>query len=141
MLIFIATFLPMNFYTRTPFIPWMSLPLCCLLLCRSNHHCCQHHSLLLILLCLITAQTLAATGVVLKVIGLPTATATFTRTRANLLQTGSQTTGSRPGATRGLGSGLDSSMFTANCAPVLTQFDFLFYFLFYFFCLNNCSYK
>jgi hypothetical protein len=85
----------------------------------SNHLCCQHHSPLPILLCLIIAQTLAITGVVLKVIGIPTATATLTRTGANLLQTGSQTISSRTGATPAVASGRDSSMFAANCAPVL----------------------
>jgi hypothetical protein len=64
-----------------------------------SHHYCQHHSPLLILLCLITTQTSAATGVVLEAIIVSTTTATLTRTGANLLQTGGQTTGSRPGAT------------------------------------------
>jgi len=38
---------------------------------------------------------------------------------ANLLQIGDQTTGSKPGAIPVLGSGLDSSMYAANCAPIL----------------------
>jgi hypothetical protein len=96
----------------------MSLPLCCLLLCRSSQHCCQHYRPLLILLCLITAQTSAATGVTLEVIGVPTATATLTRTGANLLQTGSQAIGNRPSASQGLVSGLDSSMSATNYAPI-----------------------
>jgi hypothetical protein len=70
------------------------------------------------LLCLIIAQTSAVIGVVLKVIGVPTATVTLTRTRANLLQTSSQTIGSRIGATPAATNGLDNSMFAANCAPV-----------------------
>ena len=70
------------------------------------------------MLCLITAPTLAATGVILEVIGIPIATVTLPRTGANLLQIGGQTTSSRPGATQGLGSGLDSSMSAANYAPV-----------------------
>jgi hypothetical protein len=53
------------------------------------------------------------------VIGVPTATATLTKTGANLLQTGDLTTSTRPGATSGLTSGLDSSMPAANYAPVL----------------------
>ena len=53
-----------------------------------------------------------------RVIGVPTATATLTRTGANLLQTSGQTISSRLDVTQGLGSGLDSSMSTANCAPV-----------------------
>ena len=123
MLIFTATFLPMNFCTRTLSILWLPLPLyCVLLLYRSSHHCCQHHSFLLIMLCLITAPTLAATGVILEVIGIPIATITLPRTRTNLLQIGGQTTSSRPGATPVLGSGLDSSMYAAICAPVsITQ--------------------
>jgi hypothetical protein len=36
----------------------------------------------------------------------------------NLLQIGGQTIGNRPGATLALGSGLDSSMYAANYAPV-----------------------
>jgi len=67
-------------------------------------------------LCLITTPTLAATGVALEVIGIPTATVPLSRTEANLLQIGGQTTGSRPGAILVLGSGLDSSMYAANCA-------------------------
>jgi hypothetical protein len=120
MLIFTATFLPMNFCTRTPSIPWLPLPLCCLfILCHSSYHYCQHHSFLLTMLCLITAPTSAIIGVALEVISVPTATITLSRTGANLLQIGSQTTGSRPGATPALGSGLDSSMYAANYAPVL----------------------
>jgi len=52
-------------------------------------------------------------------IGVPTATATLPKIGANLLQIGGQTTSSRPGATSALGSGLDSSMYAANCALVL----------------------
>jgi hypothetical protein len=78
----------------------------------------QHHIPLLILLCLITAQTSAAIGVAFELIGVPTATATLTRTGANLLQTGGQTIGSKPDATQGLGSGLDNRMSVVNCAPV-----------------------
>ena len=119
MLIFTSTFLHMNFCTRTPSIPCLPLLLyCLLLLCRSNHHCCQHHSFLPTMLCLITTPTSAATGVTLEVIGVPTAIVTLPRTGANLLQIGGQTTGSRPGATLALGSGLDSSMYAANCSPV-----------------------
>jgi len=70
------------------------------------------------MLCLITAPTSAATGVALEVIGVPIATVTLPRKGANLLQIGSQTTGSRPGAPPMLGCGLDSSMYAANCAPV-----------------------
>jgi len=120
MLIFTATFLPMNFCTRTLSIPWLPLLVCCLLLlCRSSHLCCQHHSFLHTMLCLITSLTLAATGVALEVIGVPTATVSLPRTGANLLQIGDQTTGSKPGAIPVPGSGLDSSMYAANCAPVL----------------------
>jgi len=123
MLTFTGTFLPKNFCTRTPSIPWLPLPLCCLfLLCRSSYHYCQHHSFLLTMLCLITAPTSAAIGVALEVIGVPTTTITLSRIGANLLQIGGQTTGSRPGATPALGSGLDSSMYAANYAPVsITQ--------------------
>jgi len=71
------------------------------------------------MLCLITALTSAATGVALEVIGIPTATVSLPRTGANLLQIGDQTTGSKPGAIPVLGSGLDSSMYAANCATVL----------------------
>jgi hypothetical protein len=53
-----------------------------------------------------------------RVIGVPTATATLPKIRANLLQIGGQTTSSRPGATPALGSGLDSSMYAATCALV-----------------------
>jgi len=120
MLIFTATFLPMNFCTRTLSIPWLPLLLCCLLfLYHNNHLCCQHHSFLHIMLCLITALTSIATGIALEVIGVPTATVSLPRTGANLLQNGDQTTGSKPGAILVLGSGLDSSMYAANCAPVL----------------------
>jgi len=49
----------------------------------------------------------------------PTTTVPLPRTGANLLQIGSQTTGSKPDAIPVLGSGLDSSMYVANCAPVL----------------------
>jgi hypothetical protein len=120
MLIFTATFLPMNFCTRTLSIPWLSLPLCCLLLLyRSSHLCCQHHSFLHTMLCLITAPTSAAAGVALEVIGIPTTPVPLPRTGANLLQIGGQTTGSRPGAIPVLGSGLDNSMYAANYAPVL----------------------
>jgi hypothetical protein len=120
MLIFTATFLPMNFCTRTLSIPWLPLLLCYLLfLYHNNHLCCQHHSFLHIMLCLITALTSAATGVALEVIGVPTATVSLPRTGANLLQIGDQTTGSKPGAILVLGSGLDSSMYAVNCAPVL----------------------
>jgi len=119
MLIFTTTFLPMNFCTKTLSIPWLPLPLYyLLLLCRSSHLCCQHHSFLLTMPCLIITPTSAATGVAPKVIGVPTATVTLSRTGDNLLQIGGQTTGSRPGATPALGSGLDSSMYAANCAPV-----------------------
>jgi len=119
MLIFTSIFLPINFCTRTPSIPWLLLPLCCLLLlCRSSYHYCQHHSFLLTMLCLITAPTSATTGVALEVIGVPIATVTLPRTGANLQQIGGQTTGSRPGATPALGSGLDSSMYVAKYAPV-----------------------
>jgi len=120
MLIFTTTFLPINFYTRTLSIPWLPLPLyCLLLLCRSSHLCCQHHSVLHTILCLIIAPTSAATRVALEVIGIPTATIPLPRTRATLLQIGGQTTGSKPGAIPMLGSGLDSSMYAANCALVL----------------------
>jgi len=120
MLIFTATFLPMNFCTRTLSIPWLPLLLCCLLLlCRSSHLCCQHHIFLHTMLCLITAPISAATGVALEVIGIPTTTIPLPRTGANLLQIGDQTTDSKPGAIPVLGSGLDSSMYAANCAPVL----------------------
>jgi tetrahydromethanopterin S-methyltransferase subunit G len=70
------------------------------------------------LLCLITAPTLASVGVALEVIDILTATATLTRTWANMLQTSGQTIGRRAGTTQGLGSGLDLSMFAANCAPI-----------------------
>jgi hypothetical protein len=88
MLIFIATFLPMNFYTRTLFILWMPLPLYYLLLCRSSHHCWQHHSPLLILLCLIIAPISAVTRVVPVVTGVPITTATTTSHGVPLLPTG-----------------------------------------------------
>jgi len=71
------------------------------------------------MLCLITAPTSAATGVALEVIGVPTTTVPLPRTWANLLQISDQTTGSTPGAILVLGSGLDSNMYAANCAPVL----------------------
>jgi hypothetical protein len=117
MLIFTATFLPMNFCTRTLSIPWLLLPLCCLfLLCRSSYLCCQHPSFLHTMLCLITAPTSAATGVALEVIGIPTATVLLPRTGATLLQIGGQTTGSKPNAIPVLGSGLDNNMYAANCA-------------------------
>jgi hypothetical protein len=120
MLIFTATFLPMNFYTRTPSILWLPLPLCCLLpLCHSSHHYCQRHSFLVTMLCLITAPISAATGVALEVIGVLTATVTLPRTAANLMQIGGQTTSSRPGATLVLGSDLNSNMYAANYAPVM----------------------
>jgi hypothetical protein len=77
--------------------------------------CCQHHSFLHTILCLITTPTSAATGVALEVIGIPTATVPLPRIGANLLQIGGQTTGSRSGAILVL----DSSMYVANCAPVL----------------------
>jgi hypothetical protein len=70
------------------------------------------------LLCLIIAQTSAVIGVVFEVIGVPTATVTLTRIRANLLQTSSQTIGSRIGATPAATNGLDNNMSAANCAPV-----------------------
>jgi len=70
------------------------------------------------MLCLITALTTAATGVALEVIGVPTATVSLPRIGAILLQIGDQTTGSKPGAITVLGSGLDSNMYAANCAPV-----------------------
>jgi len=107
MLIFTTTFLPMNFYTKTHFIPWMPLLLYSIL---------QHHIPLLILLCLITAQTSAATRVTFEVIDVPTAAATLTRIGANLLQTNGQIIVQT--TTQGLGSGLDNSMSIANCAPV-----------------------
>jgi hypothetical protein len=69
--------------------------------------------------CLIIAPTLAAIEVALEVIGIPTATVSLPITGANLLQIGGQTTGSRPSAILVLGSGLDSSMYAANCASVL----------------------
>jgi hypothetical protein len=71
------------------------------------------------MLCLITALTSAATEVTLEVISVPTATVSLLRIGANLLQIGDQTTGSKPGAIPVLGSGLDSSMYAANCALVL----------------------
>jgi len=116
MLIFTATFLPMNFCTRTLSIPWLPLPLCCLLLfSRSSHLYCQHHSFLHTMLCLITTPTSAATGVTLEVIGVPTTTVPLPRTWATLLQIGGQNIGSKPGAI----PVLDSSMYAANCALVL----------------------
>jgi hypothetical protein len=54
-----------------------------------------------------------------RVIGVPTATATLPKIGVNLLQIGGQTTSSRPDATPAMGSGLDSSMYAANCALVL----------------------
>jgi len=120
MLIFTATFLPMNFCTKTLSIPWLSLPLCCLLLlCRSSHLCCQHHSFLHTMLCLITAPISTATGVALEVIGIPIATVPLPRTGANLLQISGHTTRNRPGAIPVLGTGLDSNMYAANWALVL----------------------
>jgi len=71
------------------------------------------------MLCLITTATSAATGVALEVIGVPTTTVPLPRIGATLLQIGGQTTGSKLGAIPMLGSGLDSSMYAANCAPVL----------------------
>jgi hypothetical protein len=71
------------------------------------------------MLCLITAPTSAATGVALEVIGVPTTTVLLPRTGATLLQIGGQTTASKPDAIPVLGSGLDSSIYAANCAPVL----------------------
>jgi len=106
----------MIFCTRTPFIPWTQIPLCCLHLYCRNHHYCQHHNPLFILLCLIIAQILVITGGVLVAIGAPTATATITRIGSNLLQTGGQTIGSRTCVTQGLDSGLDSRMLGANYA-------------------------
>jgi hypothetical protein len=98
----------------------LPLPLCCLLLlCRSSHLYSQHHSFLHTMLCLITAPTSTATGVALEVIGVPTATVPLPRTGAKLLQIGGQTTSNKPGAIPVLGSGLDSNMYAANCAPVL----------------------
>jgi hypothetical protein len=80
MLIFTATFLPINLGTRTPFIPWMQIVLCCLYLYCRNHHCCQHHSLLLILLCLITAPISIVKRGVLVATSIPTTTVAITRT-------------------------------------------------------------
>jgi len=65
------------------------------------------------------SPTSVATGVTLEVIGVPTTTIPLPRIEANLLQIGGQTIGSKPGAIPVLGSGLDSSMYAANCAPVL----------------------
>jgi hypothetical protein len=122
MLIFTTTFLPINFCTRTPFIPWTPLPLSCLHLYCRNHLSCQHHIPLLILLCLITAQISVVTGVILVATGVPTTTVILTKTGANLLPTRGQTIGSRTCATQGLASGLDSSMSAANYAPIsITQ--------------------
>jgi len=107
-----TTFLLMNFYTRTLFIPWTQIPLYCLHLCYHNHHCCQHHSPLLILLHLITATVLVVPGGVLLATSIQTTTATTTRTGPRLLQTRGQTIGSRIGATQGL----DNRMSGAKCA-------------------------
>jgi hypothetical protein len=73
----------------------------------SAHHAMSHHS-----------PNFSRNRVALEVIGVPTATVTLPRTGANLLQIGSQTTGSRLGATPALGSGLDNNMYATNCAPV-----------------------
>jgi hypothetical protein len=117
MLIFTATFLPMNFCTRTPFIPWMPFPLWYLLLCHNSHHYCQHDNPLLILLCLITTQILVVTRVVIVATSVPTTPATTTSQGVTLLLTRDQPIGNRIGATQGLPSGLDSSMSATNCAP------------------------
>ena len=119
MLIFTTTFLPINFCTRTPFIPWTPLPFNCLHLCCRSHHSCQYHNPLFILLCLITAQISAVTAVVLVATGVPTTTVILTRTGTILLSTRGQTIGSRTDATQWLASGLDSSMSAANYALIL----------------------
>ena len=48
-----------------------------------------------------------------------TTTVPLPRTGANLLQIGGQTTSSRTRVIPELGSGLDSSIYAANCAPIL----------------------
>ena len=120
MLIFTTTFLPMNFCTRTLFIPWLLLPIyyLLLLLYRSSHHCCQYHSFLFTMLWLITTLTSSTKGFAIKVFDVPTTTIILSKTGVNLLQIGGQTTSNRPGKTLVLGIGLDSSMYAANCAPV-----------------------
>jgi hypothetical protein len=111
---FIATFLPMNFCTRTPFIPWMQTHLYC------NHHCCQHS--LPILLHLITTLVSVLTRDVLVETSVPTATVTIIRICPQLLPTGGKTNGSRTGAIQGLDSGLNNRMSKVNYAqPSATQ--------------------
>jgi len=111
---FIAISLPMNFYTRPPFNPWIQAHICCL-----SH--CYWHCLQLTLPYLSTTPILIIIGAILMATNVSTTTTTTIKTRLTtvasislLLPTLGRATDSRIGAPL-----IDflSRMSSVNCSP------------------------